>query len=131
MAYRTYIRRRKNRGRQEWIARLIYQDEVTGADRELSKSAKSRSEAQLELTSLENKFLAGGVVSIQSNSITMGELLDHCLKTRYYEPIYDGEGRKKGGVRGFKTIESHIKGIAAFLALLRREKARPQNMLAE
>ena len=37
MAYRTYIRRRKNRGRQEWIARLICKDEVTGIDREFNK----------------------------------------------------------------------------------------------
>ena len=47
--------------------------------------------------------------------MTIGELLEHCLKTRYYEPIYDGQGRKKGGVRSYKTVECHIKTIAAFL----------------
>jgi len=114
MRYYTYIRKRKNRGRQEWLARLIWEDEATNEGGEMCRSAESRSEAQRKLKSLEQKFLAGGKAVIEAQGMTIGALLEHCLKTRYYEPVYDGEGRKKGGVRSFKTVESHIKVIAAF-----------------
>jgi hypothetical protein len=45
MPYRTYIRKRKTRGRQEWMALLVFKDEATGEQREMSRSAESRSEA--------------------------------------------------------------------------------------
>ena len=114
MRYRTYIRKRKSRGRQEWLARLIWEDVATQESGEMCRSAESRSEAQRKLKSLENPFLAGGKAVVQAQGMTIGELLEHCLKTRYYEPIYDGQGRKKGGVRSYKTVECHIKTIAAF-----------------
>lgn len=56
--------------------------------------------------------------------MTIGVLLEHCLKTRYYEPVYDGEGRKKGGVRSFKTVESHIKTIAAFFRSVKQGEGK-------
>lgn len=116
MPYYTYIRKRKRPGRrrQEWMALLIIEDEASGERREFSRSAEDRSEAQRKLKSLENKYLAGGETLIGSEGKTIGELLDHCLKNRYYEPIYDSGGRVKSGVRSFKTVESHIKAIATF-----------------
>lgn len=120
MRYRTYIRKRKSRGRQEWLARLIWEDVATQESGEMCRSAESRSEAQRKLKSLENQFLAGGKAVVQAQGMTIGELLEHCLKTRYYEPIYDGQGRKKGGVRSYKTVECHIKTIAAFFGSVKQ-----------
>lgn len=52
MKYRTYIRRRKSRGRQEWLARVIWEDIATRESGEICRSAESRSEAQRKLKSL-------------------------------------------------------------------------------
>jgi hypothetical protein len=52
MRYYTYVRKRKNRGRQEWLARLIWEDEATNEGGEMCRSAESRSEAQRKLKSL-------------------------------------------------------------------------------
>ena len=46
--------------------------------------------------------------------------MEHCLKMRYYEPIYDGQGRKKGGVRSYKTVRGHIKTIGAFFGSVKQ-----------
>jgi hypothetical protein len=95
MRYYTYIRKRKNRDRQEWLARLIWEDEATNEGGEMCRSAEPRSEAQRKLKSLEHKFLAGGKAVVEAQGMAIGALLEHCLKTRYYEPAYDGEGRKR------------------------------------
>ena len=59
MRYCTYIRNRKSRGRQEWLAGLIWEDVATHESGEMCRSAESRSEAQRKLKLLENQFLAG------------------------------------------------------------------------
>lgn len=64
--YYTYIRKRKNRGRQEWLARLIWEDEAMNEGGEMCRSAESRSEAQRKLKSLEAKFLAEGKAMVQA-----------------------------------------------------------------
>jgi len=77
MRYRTYIRKRKSRGRQEWLARLIWEDLATQEGGEMCRSVESRSEAQRKLKSLENQFLAGGKALVQAQGMTIGELLEH------------------------------------------------------
>src|SRR5215216_8007745 len=99
MEYLTNIRKRKTRGRQEWMARLRFRDEATGQMREKTKSAKSRSEAERKVKSLVDDFVVGGPKLLGTQGMAIGELLNHSLKTRYHEPIYDGEGRIKAGLR--------------------------------
>lgn len=119
MKYFTSTRKRRRGGRQEWIARLVYKDEATGAKKEKSKSAGSQAEAKRIEKDLEREFLAGGQIALESHEMSFGALLEHCLKTRYYEAEYDSEGRKKGGVRGKDTIDSHIKTLAEFLGAVK------------
>jgi len=127
MKYFTSTRKRRRGGRQEWIARLVYKDEATGAKKEKSKSAGSQSEARRMVKDLEKEFLAGGQVAVESHEMSIGALLEHCLKTRYYKAEYDSEGRKKGGVRGKDTIDSHIKAIAGFFGAV-KDKEGPEGV---
>src|SRR5690349_20719667 len=53
---------------------------------------------------------------VQVQTMTIGELLEHCLKTLYYEPIYESQGRKKRGVRSYKHFTRQII-VALFLML--------------
>jgi len=100
------------------MARLRFRDEATGQMREKTKSAKSRSEAERKVKSLVDDFVVGGPKLLGTQGMAIGELLNHSLKTRYHEPIYDGEGRIKAGLRSFKTVESHLKTIAGFFGSL-------------
>src|SRR6267378_2762779 len=119
MNYFTTIRKHSRGGRHRWVARLIYKDEATGEKKEKAKSANSQSEARRKEKELERDFLAGGQVAVESYEMSVGALLDHCLRTRYYEAEYDSEGRKKGGVRGKDTVDSHIKTIAGFFGAVK------------
>lgn len=58
MRYRTFIRKRKSRGREEWLAHLMWEDVATQESGQMCRSAESRSEAQRKDKSLENQFLA-------------------------------------------------------------------------
>ena len=71
MQYYTYIRKRKSRGSQEWLARLVFKDEATGERVEMCRSAESRSEGQRKLKSLENQFLAVGKAVVQAQGMTI------------------------------------------------------------
>ena len=86
--------------------------------RDKTRSAESRSEAERKVKKLVDDFLAGGSKLIGAQGMAIGELLNHSLKTRYHEPIYDGEGRIKAGLRSFRTVESHLKTIAGFFGSL-------------
>lgn len=127
MKYFTSTRKRRRGGRQEWIARLVYKDEATGVKKEKSKSAGSQAEAKRIEKELEREFLAGGQIAVESHEMSIGALLEHCLKTRYYEAEYDSEGRKKGGVRGKDTIDSHIKTLAGFFGAV-KDKEGPEGV---
>ena len=65
MQYFTTVRKRRRAGRQEWTARLIYKDEVTGLRKEKSRSAESQSQAKRLEKELEDEFLAGGQITVE------------------------------------------------------------------
>jgi hypothetical protein len=56
MKYSTAISKRRRGKRTEYIARLIYKDEVTGLRKEKSKSAVSYAEVKRALRKLEDEF---------------------------------------------------------------------------
>ena len=62
MKYSTAISKRRRGKRTEYIARLIYKDEVTGLRKEKSKSAVSYAEVTRALRKLEDEFLSSNAV---------------------------------------------------------------------
>ena len=71
MKYSTAIRERSGSNRTEYIARLIYKDEITGLRKEKSKSASSYAEARHALRKLEDQFLSDGQTAIESEAMTL------------------------------------------------------------
>src|SRR6266496_1462650 len=110
MEYIATIRRRRRKGGTvEWIARLIYEDAGSGRRKELSRSAPSPKEARRRLKELEDDFTERGIASIGADQMKFSALITHCKEKRYCEPIYDSEGRKLAGIRGRKTVLSHLR----------------------
>jgi len=60
MDYTTAISKRRRHQKVEYLARLMYRDEETGAREEQSKSAPTISEAKQRLRELEEEFELGG-----------------------------------------------------------------------
>src|SRR5216683_1229273 len=111
MDYTTAISKRRRHQKVEYLARLMYRDEETGARKEKSKSAPSISEAKRCLKDLEEEFEHGGQAAVENDQMTFAELVSHCKETRYCEAQFDVEGRKMMGVRGKDTVDSHIKAL--------------------
>src|SRR5260370_21303540 len=114
MDYTTAISKRRRHQKVEYLARLMYRDEETGARKEKSRSAPSISEAKRCLKDLEDEFESGGQQAVETDQMTFAELAKHCKETRYCEAQYDSEGRKIIGVRGKDTIDSHIKALEEY-----------------
>lgn len=119
MQYFTTVRKRRRGGRREWMARLIYKDEVTGLRKEKSKSAQSQSEAKRMEKELEDDFLAGGQTTVESDEMTFEELAKHCQETKYCAAEYDEEGRKLFGVRDTTVYDAHFKHFKSFFGKMK------------
>src|SRR6266404_9154857 len=114
MDYTTAISKRRRHQKVEYLARLMYRDEETGARKEKSRSAPSISEAKRCLKDLEDEFESGGQQAVETDQMTFAELANHRKETRYCEAQFDIEGRKIIGVRGKDTIDSHIKALEEY-----------------
>lgn len=112
--YIATIRKRRRGKSVEWTARLIYEDAVTGRRRERSRNCSSQAEAKRRKKELEDEFLAGGAVAIESDRMTFSALVEHCKENRYCEAVYDDEGRKLMGVRGKATAWGHMATLEKF-----------------
>ena len=122
MEYITTIRRRRRGSSIQWTARLIYEDPATGRRKEKARNATSPKEAKRRLKELEDEFLSGGAVAVESDRMTFAALVTHCKENRYCEAVYDSEGRKLLGVRGRVTVMGHIKTLERFFGkMLLRE----------
>lgn len=114
MEYITTIRRRRRGNSIQWTARLLYEDPATGRRKEKARNATSTKEAKRRLKELEDEFLSGGAVALESDRMTFPALVAHCKETRYCEAVYDDQGRKLLGVRGVVTVMGHIKALERF-----------------
>jgi len=77
MDYTTAISKRRRHQKVEYLARLMYCDEETGARKEKSKSAPSTSEAKRCLKELEDDFERGGQRALETDQMTFAELVKH------------------------------------------------------
>jgi len=66
MKFFTTVRKRLRGTRIEWTARLVYEDQITGKRKELSKSAPSKWEAMLLEGELRKEFMAGARQMVKS-----------------------------------------------------------------
>ena len=114
MEYIMTIRKRRRGSSTQWTARLIYDDSATGRRKEKARNADSAKEARRRLKELEDEFLSGGAVAVESDRMTFQSLVTHCKENRYCEPVYDSEGRKLMGVRGRGTILGHLAVLEKF-----------------
>jgi len=130
MDYTTAISKRRRHQKVEYLARLMYHDEETGARKEKSRSAPSISEAKRSLKDLEDEFESGGQQAVETDQMTFAELAKHCKETRYCEAQYDSEGRKIIGVRGKDTIDSHIKALEEYFGSDKLRDIRVANLRA-
>jgi integrase len=130
MDYTTAISKRRRHQKVEYLARLMYRDEETGARKEKSRSAPSISEAKRCLKDLEDEFETGGQQAVETDQMTFAELAKHCKETRYCEAQYDSEGRKIIGVRGKDTIDSHIKALEEYFGSDKLRDIRVANLRA-
>ena len=130
MDYTTAISKRRRHQKVEYLARLMYRDEETGARKEKSRSATSISEAKRSLKDLEDEFESGGQQAVETDQMTFAELAKHCKETRYCEAQYDSEGRKIIGVRGKDTIDSHIKALEEYFGSDKLRDIRVANLRA-
>ena len=130
MDYTTAISKRRRHQKVEYLARLMYHDEETGARKEKSRSAPSISEAKRCLKDLEDEFESGGQQAVETDQMTFAELAKHCKETRYCEAQYDSEGRKIIGVRGKDTIDSHIKALEEYFGSDKLRDIRVANLRA-
>ncbi len=130
MDYTTAISKRRRHQKVEYLARLMYRDEETGARKEKSRSAPSISEAKRCLKDLEDEFESGGQQAVETDQMTFAELAKHCKETRYCEAQYDSEGRKIIGVRGKDTIDSHIKALEEYFGSDKLRDIRVANLRA-
>jgi integrase len=130
MDYTTAISKRRRHQKVEYLARLMYHDEETGARKEKSRSAPSISEAKRCLKDLEDEFESGGQQAVETDQMTFAELVKHCKETRYCEAQYDSEGRKIIGVRGKDTIDSHIKALEEYFGPDKLRDIRVANLRA-
>ncbi len=130
MDYTTAISKRRRHRKVEYLARLMYRDEETGARKEKSRSAPSISEAKRCLKDLEDEFESGGQQAVETDQMTFAELVKHCKETRYCEAQYDSEGRKIIGVRGKDTIDSHIKALEEYFGSDKLRDIRVANLRA-
>jgi integrase len=114
MEYFTTIRKRRRGKSTEYTARLIYKDSVTGQKKEQARNAKSPKEAKRKLKALEDDFLMGGAVAVESDRMSFSALVKHCKENRYCQAEYDDDGRKLFGVRGLATVLGHLKVLDKF-----------------
>jgi hypothetical protein len=130
MDYTTAISKRRRHQKVEYLARLMYRDNETGARKEKSKTAPSMSEAKRCLKDLENEFQIGGQRTVESEHMTFPELVKHCKETRYCEAQFDNDGRKIIGVRGKDTIEAQIKALEDYFGSIRLRDIQVANLRA-
>src|SRR5713226_9193155 len=130
MDYTTAISKRRRHQKVEYLARLMYRDEETGARKEKSKSALTISEAKRCLRELEEEFEIGGQTAVESDLLTFADLVKHCKETRYCEAQFDSEGRKIMGVRGKDTVDSHIKALEEYFGSDKLRDIRVANLRA-
>jgi integrase len=130
MDYTIAISKRRRHQKVEYLARLMYRDNETGARKEKSKTAPSMSEAKRCLKDLENEFQIGGQRTVESEHMTFPELVKHCKETRYCEAQFDNDGRKIIGVRGKDTIEAQIKALEDYFGSIRLRDIQVANLRA-
>ena len=130
MDYTTAISKRRRHQKVEYLARLMYRDNETGARKEKSKTAPSMSEAKRCLKDLEDEFQIGGQRTVESDHMTFPELAKHCKETRYCEAQFDNDGRKIIGVRGKDTIEAQIKALEDYFGSIRLRDIQVANLRA-
>ena len=94
MKFFTTVRKRLRGTRIEWTARLVYEDQITGKRKELSKSAPSKWEAMLLEGELRKEFMAGGQAMVKSRDMTFAQLARHFQDAEGCKALYDVEGRK-------------------------------------
>ena len=94
MKFFTTVRKRLRGTRIEWTARLVYEDQITGKRKELSKSAPSKWEAMLLEGELRKEFMAGGQAMVKSRDMTFAQLARHFQAAEGCKALYDVEGRK-------------------------------------
>ena len=94
MKFFTTVRKRLRGTRIEWTGRLVYEDQITGKRKELSKSAPSKWEATLLEGELRNEFMAGGQAMVKSRDMTFAQLARHFQDAEGCKALYDVEGRK-------------------------------------
>ena len=94
MKFFTTVRKRLRGTRIEWSARLVYEDQITGKRKELSKSAPSKWEATLLEGELRKEFMAGGQAMVKSRDMTFAQLARHFQDAEGCKALYDVEGRK-------------------------------------
>ena len=94
MKFFTTVRKRLRGTRIEWTARLVYEDQITGKRKELSKSAPSKWEAMLVEGELRKEFMAGGQAMVKSRDMTFAQLARHFQDAEGCKALYDVEGRK-------------------------------------
>ena len=94
MKFFTTVRKRLRGTRIEWSVRLVYEDQITGKRKELSKSAPSKWEAMLLEGELRKEFMAGGQAMVKSRDMTFAQLARHFQDAEGCKALYDVEGRK-------------------------------------
>ena len=113
MRYSSSITRRKRRGRTEYVAVLSYYDE-NGKRQQKHRTACTSGEAKRLRQALENEYLEGGEIAVQSDEMTFEQLAKHCQETKYCEAEYDDAGNKLFGVRDTSVYEAHLKHFKEF-----------------
>jgi integrase len=113
------VKKRKNRGRNEYIAWLAYYD-IDGTRKWKYRSAPSPSKAKELKQELEKKLLTGGGTAVQSDSKTFVELLEHCRTQIYCKAEYCSDGSTRTlGVTDTSVYQAHLKHFKEFFGKIR------------
>jgi len=127
--YSSSITRRKRRGRTEYVAVLSYYDE-NGKRQQKHRTACTSGEAKRLRQALENEYLEGGEIAVQSDEMTFEQLAKHCQETKYCEAEYDDAGNKLFGVRDTSVYEAHLKHFKEFFGRIRLRDIKVGNLRA-
>ncbi|MBA3357585.1 MAG: phage integrase SAM-like domain-containing protein [Pyrinomonadaceae bacterium] len=79
---------------------------------------------------LENEYLEGGEIAVQSDEMTFAQLAKHCQETKYCEAEYDDAGNKLFGVRDTSVYEAHLKHFKEFFGKIRLRDIKVENLRA-
>jgi len=113
------VKKRKNRGRNEYIAWLAYYD-ADGTRKWKYRSASSPNKAKELKQELEQTLLTGGEVAVQSDSKTFVELVEHCRTQIYCKAEYSSDGSSRTlGVTDTSVYEAHLKHFKEFFSKIR------------